>query len=143
MFLTILVMPTAFLQANVLVSMKYEKLDMWLNIISLITYLTFCLVGIHFFKSLSVINISIFIGFVFFHILQDVILVQKKVSSNRYVFEFYALNVIIIGSYILLDKLLKPVVLFPSFWIVIFCIGICINKLKDANKIIALFKINH
>lgn len=135
MFLTILVFPTAFLQANVLVAMKYEKLDMWFNVVSLIINLTFCIIGVYFFKSLTVINISIFLGFVFFRILQDVVLVKKNISSGRHVFEFYTLSMLAIGSYILLDKLLNPVVLFPAYWIAIFCFSICINKLRGIYRI--------
>jgi O-antigen/teichoic acid export membrane protein len=130
MFLTILVFPTAVLQANVLVAMKYEKLDMWFNVISLITFLTFCSIGIYFFKSLTVINISIFLGFLFFHILQDIVLVKKKVSSSRNVFEFYILSILSVASYILLQKLLNPVVLFLGYWTIIVSIYFLVKKLR-------------
>ena len=108
MFLTILVFPTAFLQANVLVSVKLEKLYMCFNIVALIINLTFCIIGIYFFKSLSIINISIFIGFLSFHIMQDAVLVKKKISSRRHVFEFYTLSIVLICSYVLLNLLINP-----------------------------------
>jgi hypothetical protein len=40
-FLTLLIFPTAILQANLLVAMKLEKYDMIFNIVSLILYLVF------------------------------------------------------------------------------------------------------
>jgi len=135
MFLTILVFPTAFLQANLLVAIKFEKLDMWFNVVNLISNVTFCLIGIYFIKSLSVINISIFIGFLIFHILQDVVLVKKDFSSRRHVFKFYTLNIFAIGSYLLLAKLLNPVILFSSYWISILCLNIYLKKIREFNEI--------
>ncbi len=135
MFLTILVMPTGFLQANVLVAMKFEKLDMWFNIASLITFLIFCLFGLYYIKSLLVINLSIFIGFIFFHILQDFALVKRRVCSRIHVLEFYILSIISVTSYILLQKLLNPVALFLGFWIVMLSIHVINKKLRGINKI--------
>jgi len=134
MFLTILVFPTAFLQANVLVAMKYERLDMWFNVVLMSINVIFCIVGAYFFKSLNVIIISIFLGFVVFHILQDVFLIKKSISSVRHVFEFYALSVFSIGSYFLLNKWVNSTLLFFAFWLVIFCLSIYINKSKGLFK---------
>lgn len=134
MFLTILVFPTAFLQANVLVAMKCEKLDMWFNIISLLTYFVFCLVGLYFFKSLTIINLAIFSGFLLFHILQDIMLVKRKVSTGRQVFVFYSLSIVLVGSYLLIDKVVNPYVLFPVFWLAIFCFLIGISRRRGFDK---------
>ena len=135
MFLTILVFPTAFLQANVLVAMKFERLDMWFNVVCLIVNLTVCLIAVYFFKSLNVIIISIFLGFVVFHILQDAFLIKKTISSARHVLEFYVFSILSIVSYILLQKLLNPVVLFLGFWIVMLSFYFLIMKLGAVNKI--------
>lgn len=134
MFLTILVFPTAFLQSNVLVAMKYEKWDMWFNVISLIINFSFCIIGIYFFKSLSVINISIFSGFLIFHILQDIILVNKKISSLKHVLEFYILSAFSILSYVVLDKLVNSVFLFVGYWLIILSLYFGITKFQLISK---------
>lgn len=139
-FLTMLIFPTAFLQANVLTSMKLEKLDMWLNIGSLLIFLTLSLVGLHFIKSLSVINISIFTGFVFFHVMQDFILINKKVGSIKHVLSFYILSIIMVGSYILLSSITNPIFLFISFWLGILFIFIYVNKKRNIFNSNILFK---
>jgi O-antigen/teichoic acid export membrane protein len=129
MFLTILVFPTAFLQANVLVAMKYEKLDMWFNVICLFVNLLFCLVGLYFIKSLSIVTIAIFSGFLFFHILQDIVLVKKQISSAGHAFRFYIFSIMCIGSFVLLNLLINPILLFSGYWIVILSL-IYLNKSK-------------
>ena len=143
MFLTILVFPTSFLQANVLVAMKREKLDMWFNVVLMIINVTFCIIGAYFFKSLNVIIISIFLGFVVFHILQDIVLIKKKISSVILVIEFYGLSIASIISYIVLEKLLNhvkiekllnQVVLFSGYWIAIFSLYFLIKKLRGGFK---------
>src|SRR5688572_8397610 len=53
MFLTILIFPTALLQANVLVAMKMERADMWINVTSLVLNVVFCFVGFMFVKNLT------------------------------------------------------------------------------------------
>lgn len=134
MFLTILVFPTAILQANLIVAMKLEKWDMWCNVLVLIINIVSCLIGLIFFKSLIVINFSIFLSFVLFHILQDAMLVKKKISSYKQVFQFYTLSLVIIGSYLLLNILISPVVLFFTYWTIIFTFFIFFNKFKRLKK---------
>jgi O-antigen/teichoic acid export membrane protein len=116
MFLTMLVFPTAFLQANVLVALKLEKLDMWLNVASLFIYLTFCLIGLYFVKSLITVNISIFIGFLSFRILQDILLISKKISTMKQIGQFYILNILVISGYTLLTEYFNPQFVFIIFW---------------------------
>jgi O-antigen/teichoic acid export membrane protein len=89
MFLTILIFPTVLLQANLLVAMKLEKIDMKLNLVSLIIHLFISSIGLFYYKSLSVINYSIFISFIAFHFLQDVILYRLKIVSFLHIFLFY------------------------------------------------------
>lgn len=119
MFITILVFPTAFLQANVIVSMKLEKLDMWLNILVFVLTLTGSLIGLLFYRSMTVINLSIFFSFVVFHILQDIILIRRGISTLSTTLEFYGLNVFLIGIYIWFSRIVNPVVLFTVFWFVL------------------------
>jgi O-antigen/teichoic acid export membrane protein len=117
MFLTILVFPTALLQANVLITMKLERQDMLFNIIALVINLTMCLFGILYIKSLSIVNYSIFVSFLVFHIFQDVLLVRKKIVSIKSVFKFYIVTAAFIYSYITLSKIINPYLIFSITWL--------------------------
>jgi len=119
MFLTILVFPTALLQANVLITIKMEKQDMMLNIIALIVNLSMCLFGIFYIRSLSIVNYSIFVSFFVFHFLQDLILIRKKIISTRSVLTFYIVTTVFIFSYITLSKFLNTYLIFICTWILI------------------------
>jgi O-antigen/teichoic acid export membrane protein len=119
MFLTILIFPTALLQANLLVAMKMEKKDMCLNLISLALNLIFCLTGFYFFKSLSVINFSIFFSFGFFHILQDALLIKRKIISVMHTISFYAATISIIILFYWGSKIINEYVLFIGFWMIV------------------------
>jgi len=119
MFLTILVFPTALLQANVLIAMKMEKQDMLFNIIALIVNLSMCLFGVLYIKSLSAVNYSIFVSFLVFHISQDILLLGRKMVSLKSVFTFYIMTAAFIGGYMLLSKVTNPYLLFMLAWIVI------------------------
>jgi O-antigen/teichoic acid export membrane protein len=134
MFLTILVFPTAFLQANVLIALKLERLDMWFNIALLTINLVLCTTGLFFFKSLTVINISIFLSFLCFHILQDIVLFKKKISSRKHIFKFYIISIVLIGCYLLLSKIFSPLGLFLPYWIAISCLFILINNREGRYK---------
>ena len=116
MFLTILVFPTALLQANVLVALHKEKSDMWLNIISLVANVIFCFIGLYFYKSLTVINLSIFASFFIFHICQDIVLLKYKIVTLSNVIKFYIISGICAGGYALLSIYMNPVILFILFW---------------------------
>lgn len=99
MFLTLLVFPTVFLQANLLVAMKLEKMDMILNFMALVINLSCSLVGLHFFPSLSVLNYSIFISFFIFHVSQNILLIRLKLNTVRNAILFYVAVVLFIVSY--------------------------------------------
>jgi O-antigen/teichoic acid export membrane protein len=135
MFLTILVFPTAFLQANVLVALKLEKLDMWFNVINLTVNLLSCMIGLYLFKSLSVITISIFAGFIVFQLLQDFVLIKNKISSMKSVVGFYTLTISLIGSYILLDKAFNTYFFFIVFWVLIIGIFTISVKFRQVSKV--------
>jgi O-antigen/teichoic acid export membrane protein len=78
MFLTILVFPTAILQANLLVAIKLERFDMWINVICLAIYFLLTGIGFYLHNSLTGIYLAIFVSFVIFHIIQDIILIQRR-----------------------------------------------------------------
>jgi O-antigen/teichoic acid export membrane protein len=130
MFLTILVFPTALLQANVLIAMKMEKQDMAFNIIALLVNLSMCLVGVLYIKSLSVVNYSIAISFLVFHIAQDILLLGRKMVTLQSVVRFYITTAVFIGAYILLSKVVNPYLLFVLAWMVTLAITFGGKKLK-------------
>ncbi len=137
MFLTVLIFPTALLQANVLVALHKEKSDMWLNIISLIANVAFCFAGLYFYKSLSVINYSIFASFLIFHICQDVLLVKYKIAGIGNVVKFYIATGVCVAAYALLSEYVNPVVLFVLFWAVVFFLVITFTiKFSGLKKFI-------
>jgi O-antigen/teichoic acid export membrane protein len=124
MFLTMIIFPTVFLQANVLITLKLEKLDMLCNFVSLVLNIGFCIIGFYYFKqSLSVVNYAIFFSFLAFHIIQDVVLIRKKVTSLFHVSAFYLVSAgVVLGYYFLADKFSKEY-LFFIFWGILAIIG--------------------
>ncbi len=92
MFLTILIFPTLFLQANVVLTLKLEKIDMICNILSLVVNILICVIGLSQYKSLTVVNMGLFSSFLFFHAIQDYILIKKKVTTIKHVASFYLLS---------------------------------------------------
>ncbi|MCS3796115.1 oligosaccharide flippase family protein [Niastella sp. OAS944] len=119
MFLTILIFPTALLQANVLVAMNMERADMWFNVVSLVLNIIFCFTGFLFAKNLTTVNLAIFFSFLVFHICQDVLLVRKGMITIGHVLKFYVLTGLLVGAYILLSYKLPPVALFTGFWLLV------------------------
>jgi len=119
MFLTILIFPTALLQANVLVAMNMERADMWFNVVSLILNVIFCFVGFMFVKDLTTVNLAIFFSFLIFHICQDALLIRKGMVTIGHVMKFYLLTAVLAGTYILLSYKVPPVALFTSYWLLL------------------------
>ncbi|GAO44323.1 lipopolysaccharide biosynthesis protein [Flavihumibacter petaseus] len=119
MFLTILLFPTALLQANVLVAMKLEKLDMILNLVSLVLNISISLIALQFVRSLTVINLSIFASFFVFHLLQDIILYRKGMTDSKHIFLFYSGSIVFISAYIALQPFVHPVVYFVLVWLLV------------------------
>ncbi|OGX91929.1 lipopolysaccharide biosynthesis protein [Hymenobacter coccineus] len=120
MFLTILVFPTVLLQANVLVALKLEKQDMWLNIGALLVNVLTCLVGLYYVQSLAIVNYSIFASFLVFRLLQDVLLVRRKITSIGHVLGFYAITSLAVGAFIGLSTVAPGPLVFSVGW------GVCL-----------------
>jgi len=136
MFLTILVFPTAFLQANLLIAMKLEKKDMLFNIVMMLVNISACFVGLHYLKSLSAVNYSIFFSFLIFHVLQDILLVRGKIVTVKQALSFYLITGSFVSAFILLNKYINTNWLFVIYWFTIICLLISANKLKElASKI--------
>ena len=117
MFLVILIFPTIFLQANVIVAIKLEKLDMICNIITLLLNVTLCVLGLYYWKSLTVVNYAVFISFLVFHIIQDVILIKRRITKAKDVFFFYTISIIAFITYTKLSFIISHQYLFIIFWL--------------------------
>ena len=119
MFLTFLLMPTVLLQANLIVAIGLEKQDMWFNIASVAINLTGCMIGLYFFKSLSVVNYAIFISFAVFHISQDVLLITRKLTTIKHCAVFYVAVALFVLLYNYAANYFNPYFLFPLFALLI------------------------
>lgn len=138
MFLTMITFPTVFLQANVLITMKLEKLDMLCNAVSLVLNVAFCIVGfVYFQKSLSVVNYAIFFSFTAFHLIQDVVLIRKGVTTIMHVLGFYIVcAAIVFFYYFLADKFNKEYMFFIFWAILIFIAGAIFMANKKRQMVI-------
>jgi O-antigen/teichoic acid export membrane protein len=119
MFLTIVVFPTVLLQANVLVAMKMERLDMWFNLASLCVYLILCFIGFLYISSLSAVTLSIFFSFVVFHIMQDIVLIRKKITGIGHALTFYFVTAAGLWLYYMLSDKINPYALFTGVWVIV------------------------
>ena len=140
MFLTMIVFPTGLLQANMLISMNQEKIDMKLNVVSLISHIILSVIGLKLIGNIKVINYSIFISFTLFHILQNLYLIRKNILNTKYVITNYLILISIIGIYYYLNSSFKSNLLFLYFWSV--TIMITALFLKYANKDNQVYKLN-
>ena len=129
MFFTILVFPTALLQANVLVAMRAERYDMILNVVALIVNALICIIGIHYIKSVFVVNVAIFSSFLLFRILQDVYLIKRGVSTAAEAFSFYTASAILVTSYVWLTSFVNIYLLFVTFWLFVIIIIVKTKKI--------------
>lgn len=138
MFLTMLVFPTVLLQANLIVAMKQEKIDMLLNIFSLLIYLAGCFIGLSYFKSLTVINYSIFVSFVIFHISQNIYLIKKGVTSFSNSLLFYGpMMIFVIGYHYLIDYYNSYILFLLAFVLIgVFSTGIFYGYQKQKHLFI-------
>jgi len=118
MFLTILVFPTAFLQANLLISMKLERQDMLFNIVMMFFNVTACFAGLYYFRSLWVVNYSIFFSFLIFHVLQDILLIKRKIASIKGSILFYVLTACFTVTYVILNKYVNTSLMFVTYWLI-------------------------
>jgi len=119
MFLTMLIFPTALLQANLLIALQMEKVDMWFNIISLIINLAISFIGIQLFKTLSVINYAIFFSFILFHIFQDIVLYKQRLVSLKEIMVHYFLLCTTVFLYYFMSSLFSNYIGFFVFWTIL------------------------
>jgi O-antigen/teichoic acid export membrane protein len=138
MFLTILIFPTALLQANVLVAMNMERADMWFNVVSLVLNILFCFTGFMIAKNLTTVNLAIFFSFLVFHICQDVLLMRRGIVSGWHVARFYLVTGMLVGLYVLLAEKIAPIILFTVFWLII-ATGFVISKIQPGQKLLSKY----
>ena len=124
MFFTILIFPTAILQANLIISLHREKIDMWLNILSLVLNMILSMIGLYFLKSITAINISIFISFLLFHILQDHILIKLNMLTFKVSIFFYLTLFTALAMYYAALSYFIPIVAFCLFWL---CVSVLVG----------------
>ncbi len=120
MFLTMLLFPSVLYQANQLIAIKMEKIDMYLNLMSLFINLFIAVMGLKLHYSLSSITYSIFISFLIFHLSQEYFLIKKGLSKLSDVAIMYLLVFGGMYAYILLMKYVDVVYLFPLIWTTVF-----------------------
>lgn len=134
MFWTILIFPTALLQANLLIALHMEKTDMWLNLSSLALNFLIAFFGLKLFKNLSVVNYAIFISFLFFHISQDVILVQSGITKQSEALLFYVSSGLLLLCYYFLSSFFSSVYFFFLFWLIFGLLLLVYNKRYITTK---------
>ncbi|MEO8768967.1 MAG: oligosaccharide flippase family protein [Ferruginibacter sp.] len=143
MFLTMITFPTTFLQANVLITMKLEKLDMLCNVVSLVLNVSLCVLGfVYFEKSLSVVNYAIFISFTAFHLIQDIVLIRKGVTTVLHVLAFYVGCAAIVFGYQYLTANIHSQYLFFIFWGLLAAIVGTIYFMFKKRKVPVVFENN-
>jgi O-antigen/teichoic acid export membrane protein len=128
MMLTFLIFPTVFLQANILLAIKMEKVDMYCNIFALVLNLSMCFIGLHFYKSLSVINYSIFGSFVAFHLVQTIVLIRNKISSVNDAFLFYGALLFFVFVYQYTASIFNESLVFIGFAMIVLTVIIAFFK---------------
>lgn len=117
MFFTILIFPTALLQANMLIVMGLEKIDMWFNMVSLVLHISICYIVLQYVESLSVVNISIFFSFLIFHLLQDILFFRKRILSFVKIAGFYLINFGFVSLFVFSSTYIKGFYLFVLVWL--------------------------
>lgn len=99
MLLVLLVFPTAFFQANVLVAMKMERLDMIINLFSLFIYGLLVFIGMLLRPDLDIVNFSILLSWIVFHLIQDYVLIRNGITN---IFKVLFFHIVSIGCILIL-----------------------------------------
>jgi O-antigen/teichoic acid export membrane protein len=120
MFLTMTIFPSVLYQANLLIALKQERIDMYLNLLSLLINISIASIGMFLNQSLSSVTYSIFIAFFVFHISQEYFLIKKGVSHLRDAVLSYSILFGGIIIYPLLSRYISVYFLYPLIWIVVF-----------------------
>jgi hypothetical protein len=123
--------------------MNREKLDMKLNMISLIVNLILSMAGTILIGKIFVVNYSIFIAFLVFHVLQNIYLVRSNVLSINEVMKNYAVLITIVISFEYVNKVVESKLLFFYYWIAIIITAGSIIIIKQRIKLVANNKLDN
>jgi hypothetical protein len=74
-------------------------------------------IGLSYYKDLTVVNLGLFSSFFVFHIIQDVMLVRKKITTIHHVLVFYGASILLVSLYIWGSSQIGDKWMFPVFWI--------------------------
>jgi O-antigen/teichoic acid export membrane protein len=128
MFLTMIVFPIVLLQANIMIAIKKEKIDMWMNIIVLGINIIICLTGVLFMKNLSIINYSIFSSFIIFMVMQDIYLIKMKIQELNQIMKKYAVVITLLILSNLPLRYLNAIWIFPGYLVFIGIILLSLHR---------------
>jgi O-antigen/teichoic acid export membrane protein len=130
MFLTMIVFPVVLLQANLLIAIKKEKIDMWMNTVILIINLFVSILGVMYYNNLSVINYSIFLSFFTFLLMQDIYLIKIKMQELNHIVKRYVILITSALSFGIASIYINRVFIFPIYGFVIIITGFIIYRNK-------------
>ena len=89
---------------------------MYCNLVTLIINVILCMIGLHYYKSLSAVNYSVFTSFLIFHIIQDIILFKKGIVTIYKIVSFYVILILFYFVYTELSAVFNTMKLFLIFW---------------------------
>ena len=138
MFWTIIIFPTALLQANLLIALHIEKKDMWLNIASLALNFAIAFFGLTIFNDISFVNYAIFISFLLFHISQDVILIKSGIHNRSDAFLFYVLSALVLLAYHFLSIYFSSLYFFLFFWLFFAFVSLVYVRTMHRERVITV-----
>jgi O-antigen/teichoic acid export membrane protein len=135
MFWVMLIFPVTYFQANVLITLHMEKIDMICNAASLLAHILICIIGISYYPTLSIVNYSIAASFLLFRVIQDWILVKNNVSTRKKTLSHYLAIIICLTGYYTLSYTLSKELAFGVWWGIIGFIAaiLYIFKVKPFN----------
>ena len=112
MFVSILIFPILLIQANLIVALGKEKLDMIFNILSLLANVVISITVVKITFSLSGINYSVFASLIIFYVLQGITLKKLGVTSSKSLILSYCITASVPLMYIFLSKFLNHYYIF-------------------------------
>jgi hypothetical protein len=105
-----------------------EKTDMWLNLLSLALNFIIAFFGLTIFQDIAVVNYAIFISFLFFHISQDIILIQYGIHKQSDALWFYTSSALLLLGYHFLSLFFSSIYFFFLFWMIFALISFVYTK---------------
>jgi len=136
MFFIMIFFPTVLLQANVMIAIKKERIDMYCNIVALLTNGLICMIGLQYFRNVSTVNFAIVTSFAIFHIIQDIILIKEKIVHLVNVIKLYVSILLATTLYIVMNNTINNNLNFWIFWILMGIVATIMYKSKIKQLLI-------